>query len=281
MQIDVFLAVLAAALMHAGWNAIIKMRLDRLSAMTLMSFLMGALASLTLPFIAPPGAESWKWILTGSALHTGYKLFLVRAYAAGDLVQIYPLARGAAPLITAVAGLFILGEDLSAMAMFSIAVLSIGIALMAFRGGGGVSRLSGSAMFYALITSIFIASYSLNDGIGARTASSPFSYGAWLFTIDGFAMAAIALPALPRGAVAAMRHEWRGGLAAAALSLGAYVIVLWAMTRAPVAAVAALRESSILFALLISVIVLKERLTPWRVGAALTILAGVAGLRLG
>lgn len=281
MQIDVFLAVLAAALMHAGWNAIIKMRLDRLSAMTLMSFLMGALAALTLPFIAPPGAESWKWILTGSALHTGYKLFLVRAYAAGDLVQIYPLARGAAPLITAVAGLFILGEDLSATAMLSIAVLSIGIALMAFRGGGGVSRLSGSAVFYALITSIFIASYSLNDGIGARTASSPFSYGAWLFSIDGFAMAAIALPALPRGAIAAMRHEWRGGLAAAALSLGAYVIVLWAMTRAPVAAVAALRESSILFALLISVIVLKERLTPWRVVAALTILAGVAGLRLG
>ncbi len=281
MQIDIFLAVLAAALMHAGWNAIIKVRLDRLSAVTMMSFLMGLIAALSIPFTDPPGTASWKWILTGSALHTGYKLFLVRAYAAGDLVQIYPLARGAAPLITAVAGLFVLGESLSIAAMTSIAVLSAGIALMAFRGGGSLHRLTGSAVFYALATSAFIASYSLNDGIGARSASSPFSYGAWLMAIDGFAMAAIALPFLPTGAIGAMRHEWRGGLAAAFLSLGAYVIVLWAMTRAPIAAVAALRESSILFALLISAIVLKEKLTAWRILAAMLILAGVAGLRLG
>ncbi len=281
MGLDVFFAVLAAAFMHAAWNAMIKQRLDRFLSISLMSFAMGSLSLLCIPFFPVPEGITWLWIVLSALLHTGYKVYLIRAYDSGDLAQVYPLARGAAPLITAVAGLLLLSETLSPLTTIGIAVLCAGIVLMSYRGGAALERLSGIAIANALITSLFIAAYTIVDGIGGRGAVSPSSYAVWMFAIDGLWMALFCVMVRGRAAFVSVLPEWKTGLVTGALSLGAYWIVIWAMTKAPIAAVAALRESSILFAVLLSTLVLKERMTVWRAAAALLIVAGVVGLRVG
>jgi drug/metabolite transporter (DMT)-like permease len=281
LSLEVFFAVLAAALMHAGWNAIIKVRLDRFLAISLMGLTMGSLSLVGLPFVAVPQGITWAWILASAALHTGYKLYLIRAYEAGDLGQVYPLARGSAPLLTAIAGFVLLGEVLNPVMAAGIVVLCLGIVVMSMRGGSALAQLDRRAVFYALATSGFIAAYTVTDGVGARGAASASSYALWMFLIDGFWMASLCLMLKGRGVFAVMVREWRTGLVTGGLSLAAYWIVIWAMTRAPIAAVAALREVSILFALAISVMALKERFTGWRIIAALLIITGVVALRVG
>lgn len=281
MSFDVFLAVLAAGLMHAGWNAMIKQRMDRFLSISLMSFSMAGLSIICLPFFAVPQGFTWFWIVLSALLHTGYKIFLIRAYETGDLAQVYPLARGSAPLLTAVVGFMLLGENLSLIMTLGIAVLCLGIALMSMRGGAALGRLNGLAIVNALITSVFIAAYTLTDGIGGRSAVSPSSYAVWMFAIDGLWMAAFCIAVRGRSAFFGILPQWRQGLVTGALSLGAYWVVIWAMTKAPIAAVAALRETSILFAMVISVVFLREKLTRWRVGSALLIVAGVILLRSG
>jgi drug/metabolite transporter (DMT)-like permease len=275
----VFLAVLAAAFMHAGWNALIKVRLDPFLSISLMSLGMGAISLVCLPFVAVPAGWTWVWIWASVALHIGYKLFLVRAYRIGDLGQVYPLARGTAPLLTALGSAVLIGEVVSLAAGIAIAILCLGILLMSLRGAG-TAKLGRTTVLYALGTSGFIALYTLVDGVGGRSAPSASSYTAWLFLLDGLAMGLVCVAVRGRAAVAGLVPAWRTGLGTGALSLGAYWIVIWAMTQAPIAAVAALRESSILFALVLSTVMLKERLTAWRITAAVLILAGVAGLRI-
>lgn len=267
-------------MMHAGWNALIKIRLDPFLSISLMSFGMGAISLACLPFLAVPAGWTWVWILLSVALHMGYKLFLVRAYRAGDLGQVYPLARGTAPLLTALGSALLIGEIVSISTMVAIAVLSLGILLMSVRGASSAATLRQDTVLYALGTSVFIALYTLVDGVGGRSAPGATSYTAWLFVLDGFSMGVLCLAVRGRGALDAMLPAWRRGLGMGALSLGGYWIIIWAMTQAPIAAVAALRESSILFALILSSLMLKERLTAWRITAAVLILAGVAGLRI-
>jgi drug/metabolite transporter (DMT)-like permease len=281
LSLDVFLAVLAAALMHAGWNAIIKVRLDRFLSISLMGLAMGSISLALLPFVEVPQGITWLWILASAALHTGYKLFLIRAYEAGDLGQVYPLARGAAPLLTALAGFLLLDDVLTPLMTAGIVVLSLGIGVMSLRGGRTLAALDRHAVASALATSLFIAGYTLTDGVGARGAHSASSYAVWMFLIDGFWMASFCLMLKGPGAFFTMAREWKSGLVTGGLSFAAYWIVIWAMTKAPIAAVAALREVSILFAVAISVVLLKERLTGWRTAAALLIVAGVVALRTG
>jgi drug/metabolite transporter (DMT)-like permease len=221
------------------------------------------------------------WIGLSAALHIGYKLFLVSAYRTGDLGQVYPLARGTAPLLTALGGALLVGEVVSLPTGLAIAVLCAGILLMSVRGSGTRVSLDRATVLYALGTSGFIAAYTLVDGVGGRSAPSASSYTVWLFVLDGLFMGLLCLAVRGRPAVDAMIPAWRTGLGTGALSLGAYWIIIWAMTQAPIAAVAALRESSILFALVLSALMLKEKLTPWRIAAGVLILAGVAGLRMG
>ena len=281
MTFEVFIAVISAALMHAGWNAMIKQKLDRFLSISLMSFSMAALSLACLPFFAVPQGVTWLWIVLSAVLHTGYKIFLIRAYDAGDLTQVYPLARGSAPLLTAVAGFVLLGEVLSPVMVAGIVLLCLGIWAMSARGSATLVKLEGHAVLYALITSGFIAAYTLVDGIGGRGAVSASSYAVWMFAIDGVWMAIFCMMVRGPSAFISVLPEWKSGLVTGALSLGAYWLIIWAMTKAPIAAVAALRETSILFAVVISVLVLKERLTTWRIGAAVLIVAGVIVLRSG
>jgi len=278
MSATVFFAVLAAAAMHAAWNAVIKIRLDRFASISLMT-LGTAVVSLPLaPFVAFPEAATWGWIALSLALHTGYKFYLTKAYDNGDMAQAYPLARGTAPLLTTIGAAFLLQEIPSALALAGIGLLSAGTFLMSLRGGS-VGTIGHRAAGFALLTSVFVAGYTLTDGIGARSAETALSYAVWLFIADGIWSSIFCIMLRGRGVVRAVLPEWKSGLGAGLLSAVAYAIAMWAMTKAPIAAVAALRETSILFAMLLSVMMIGETMTRWRIGAALLIVGGVAALR--
>ncbi|TFI57466.1 EamA family transporter [Sphingomonas parva] len=278
MTAPVFFAVLFAALLHASWNAVVKLGLDRFASMLVMALMQSGIALLLTPFFAPPAAAAMPWLLLGSALHTGYKLFLIRAYSHGDLSEVYPVSRGTAPLIVADVGLVALGETMTPGRYAAIAAIAGGILLMAGGGRGGASR---RALAWALGTACFTAGYTMADGIGARLAQSVSGFALLLFVIDGLAMmTAGTVVRGPRAIGEAVAAAWRPGLATGAMSLGSYWIAIWAFTQAPLALVAALRETSVLFALLIGALFLGERVGPRRWLAAGLIGTGIVLIRL-
>ena len=279
MSAFVFFAVLGAAAMHAGWNAVIKIRLDRFASISLMTLATAVVSLPVLPFVAFPSAETWGWIGASLVFHTGYKYFLTRAYDAGDLAQAYPLARGSAPLLTTIGAVLLFREMPEPVAIGGIVLLSAGTFVMSLRGGS-VDGLGGRAVVYALVTSLFIAGYTLTDGMGARSADTALSYAAWLYIGDGIWSSIFCILLRGPGIVRVVLPEWKSALGAGFLSAAAYAIAMWAMTKAPIAMVAALRETSILFAMMLSVLMIGETLTRWRVAAALLIVGGVAALRL-
>ena len=276
MTIGVFLAVLGAALLHAGWNAVVKVGMDRFSSVLLLGLVQGGIALLLLPVFGLPPAPAWPWAVGSAALHSGYKIFLIRAYGHGDLSQVYPLARGTAPMIVAIAGALFLGEALGPLRIAAILAIAGGIMLMAGGGGQGLSR---TALLWALGTAAFTAGYTLADGIGARVAGEASAFTVLLFVFDGLFMLGFGLVARGGRAIAALAPAWRSGIAAGAMSLGAYWIASWAFTRAPLALVAALRETSVLFAMLIAVLLMGEPIAPRRWAAAGLILAGIVLMR--
>jgi drug/metabolite transporter (DMT)-like permease len=275
MSLAVFAAVLFAALLHAGWNALVKLGTDRFSSVLLLAMVQGGIALLLIPVFGLPAKAAWPWVLLGSTLHSGYKLFLIRAYRHGDLSQVYPLARGTAPLIVTIAGALFLGEVPAPVRAAAVTAIAAGIMLMA--GRGGLSRI---ALLWALGTACFTASYTMADGVGARRAGDASSFAMVMFALDGAVMIGVGLAARGPRAVAALRSSWRSGLAAGAMSLGSYWIAIWAFARAPLAMVAALRETSVLFAMLIAFLILKERIAPRRWAAAALIVAGILLMRL-
>ena len=279
MSAGVFLAVLAAAAMHAAWNALLKVQGDRFALVLLMSFGMGVAAAPLLPFAAVPQGVTWVWIAASICLQTGYKYYLTRAYETGDFAVAYPMARGTAPLLTTLGSALLLGEVPGPTAILGIVLLCGGVLMMSLRGRG--EGFGGRSVAFALLTSAFIAAYTLTDGAGARSAVDGVSYAVWLFAIDG--VLSLGLCALLRGrrAMSIVTGEWKTMLGGGFLSALAYGIALWAMTRAPIATVAALRETSILFAMILSVALLGERVAGRRVVAALVIVAGALALRLG
>jgi drug/metabolite transporter (DMT)-like permease len=276
----VFGAVLAAAAMHAGWNAVIKTGLDRMSSMLLLALVQSGIAVILLPFVPLPLPQSWAFIAGSALLHAGYKLLLVRAYGAGDLSQIYPLARGCAPLMVALAGIAALGEPLTPPALAAAGAIALGAAIMSLRGGIGLAALPPAAITYALATAGFTAAYTLADGIGARLAGTATGFALWMFAGDGLIMLAAALVTGGPSAFRRIAPAWRSGLIAGALSLASYCIAIWAMTRAPIALVAALRETSVLFAMLIAVAILREPAGPARWIAAGLIGGGLVLVRI-
>ncbi|HET6971688.1 MAG TPA: hypothetical protein VFH92_11225, partial [Phenylobacterium sp.] len=219
-----------------------RVGLDRFSSILLLSMTQSGLALALLPFAPLPAPAAWPWVAGASLLHTGYKLFLIRAYQHGDLSQVYPLARGSAPPVVALGGLVLFGERLSPTGWLAVGLIAAGVALMALRGGSiGLGRMSGRAFGYALGTAVFVAAYTLADGKGARLAGSATTFAMWMFVGDGLGMLAYAVATRGLRAPLAVLAEWRTGAPAGMLSLGSYWIALWAFTRAPVALVAALR----------------------------------------
>lgn len=276
MTLLVFSAVLLAAFLHAAWNAWVKGDEDRFASIISMSAGQSVLAALLLPFFDLPAGNAWIWVAASAALHTGYKIFLINAYERGDLSQIYPLARGTAPLIVAVASAVFFSEVPPPLRLAAVAAIGIGILLMA----GGKGRLSGTALLLALGTAAFTSAYTIVDGYGARVSGNASGFILWAIAIDGPLMLAYGTLARGNAAMRALRTGWKQGLAAGAMSAGAYWIVVWAFTQAPLAMVAALRETSVVFAMLIAAFLLKEKVPPRRWAAAGLIGGGVVLMRV-
>jgi drug/metabolite transporter (DMT)-like permease len=276
----VFVAVLAAAACHAGWNALLKLRLEPAVSTGLMAMASGLIALPFVVWLGPLDVAAWPYLAATVAIHVGYFLTLAEAYRHGDLGQVYPIARGTAPLITATVGSLVLGEALGLPGWAGVTVLAAGILLLASRGGRSARQLRGRSVAFALLTSLTITGYTLVDGLGARVAGSAAAYTAWLFLLSGAAMSMHGLVYIgPQRLAAGFRANAPAALGGAALSVAAYGIAIWAMTVAPIALVAALRETSVLFATLLSTFLLRE---PWlaaRIAAAFMVLAGALLLR--
>lgn len=279
MDAFVFAAVLVAAACHAGWNALIKVKLEPFTSAALISIASALLALPVVAFAGLPPFAALPWLLASVVLHFIYFIGLTEAYRSGDLGQVYPIARGAAPLMTAALSAVAVGEVLGPIAWAGIVVLAAGILLLSMRGGKEVS-FDRRSVGFALFTALTICGYSVVDGVGARTAGSAHAYVAALFVLDGVVMALFLLARRGTSVAAEVRQYWRQGLVGGALSLAAYWIAIWAMTKAPIALVAALRETSVLFAALIAVAALGEPLRAARVAAACLIVAGLVLIRL-
>lgn len=279
MPTIVFLAVLAAALLHAVWNALVKGGSDKFVGMTAIVLGQLAVSLVALAFVPFPARESWPLLAGSIALHIGYQSFLLLAYRVGDLTQVYPIARGSAPLMVAAISVGFLGVVLARTEMLAILVITAGIMSLGLTRHHDGMR-NGSATAFALVTGLFIAGYSLVDGTGARLSGSPVAY----FALTCIGNAAVFCPivemlkpgTLRRVPVDARATLLVGGTA----SFVAYSLVVWAFTKAPIALVSALREVSIVFALLIGVLMLGERLNLARLASTMLTLLGAALLRL-
>ncbi|WP_305821938.1 EamA family transporter [Massilia brevitalea] len=278
MSGTVAMAVLAAALMHAAWNAMLKTKGDAFLSTVAVAVSAGLLCALALPWLPQPAPASWPCIAASALIHVLYYALLMATYRDGDVSLAYPLMRGCAPLIVASFGLAFMGERLGAMQWLSICLICGGVLAMTGRARANTAT-SRRTTLLALASAATIAAYTLVDGAGVRLSDAPAAYTMWIFAATAPGVAALAVrrrrellpfvrsnPALPGGG---------------ALSVGAYWVALWAMTQAPVAAVAALRETSILFATAIAVFVLRERVAPPRLAGAVLIACGAAAMRLG
>jgi drug/metabolite transporter (DMT)-like permease len=280
MQNAVFLAVLFAAACHAGWNALIKVGLDPLSTTTLISLGSGVVALILVPFVGTPAMAAWPWLIGSIAIHLVYFASLIESYRTGDLGQVYPIARGAAPLMTAVATTIFIDERLSTVGWTGILALVAGVLLLSARGGRELAQIDRRAIGFALFTAMTICAYSVVDGVGARLAANPNAYSLWLFIGIAVVMLPYALYRDGPDVIPAMQRFWRRGFAGGALQVLSYGIAIWAMTVAPIAVVATLRETSVLFGAVIAVVVLKEPLRAVRVVAACMIVCGLVLIRL-
>ncbi len=277
LPIHVTLLVLLAALLHASWNAIVKSSASKLLDTVTLSIAAGLICLLLLPLLPLPGRASWPWLLASVILHVFYFLALAGAYRWGDLSHAYPLMRGTAPLLVALIGVFMLDDHLTSGMWAGIALISIGILVPVFWRPRAVSA---RATLIALGNAAIIASYSLVDGFGARASGNAVSYCLWIFFLDAFPITLVALAIHRRRVWEYALQRWKPCTVGGLCTLGSYGIVLWAMTQAPIAAVAALRETSVIFAAVIGSALLKEQMGRLRIAGAVLVACGIAALRL-
>ncbi|HLZ68193.1 MAG TPA: EamA family transporter [Aliidongia sp.] len=263
---------LAAAVLHAGWNAMLRAGGDRFSAMVVMSA--GAsLAALPWAVMAGvPVAGAWPMLLISAVLHVGYNLALVWAYRHGELGLVYPLARGAAPLLVTLSAAIFVGEHLPVAALLGVCLVSVGILGLA---GAKTGR---AALLPAFLTSLFIAGYTVTDGLGARVSGDPAGYAAWLFVLGGLPMMLIHRTQRGRFLPPIATRETAKAAAGGVVSLVAYGLVIVAVAVAPMGAVSALRETSVLAAALMGRFFLGERLTGRRLAGCSLVAVGAVCL---
>lgn len=278
------LAVLVGAVLHASWNALIKAGGDK-ALDTALVHLMGAVVALPLMlWVGLPQLEVWPYILASLVIHVGYYIALVGAYQHGELGLTYPIMRGLAPLLVALGSSLALGESPTAAAWVGILGITLGVALVGLAHPGEALHHR-KALIFAFANAGIIAMYTLVDGRGVRVSGNPLRYVMLLFVLDGFAYPLLVWlrrsSAARRDLLVYARQRWPVATLGGAASIGSYAIALWAMTRAPVASVAALRETSVLFAAVIGTIWLKEKFGLQRALGTGVIVAGVIALRLG
>lgn len=273
----VLAAVLLAALMHASWNAALKAQPDTTLAALAVSGGAGLLGAVALLFLPPPDPASWPFIAASGAIHVVYYLLLAWAYRHADISHAYPLMRGCAPVLVALAGQLVAGERLHGAQWAAIGLIGAGGAVLTF---GARQPAGAKATVLALLAAVLIAAYTLVDGIGVRRSGSPAAYTCWILMLGAVGAVAVSWRStegrLPAYVLRRPGLVLLGGVA----TTGSYAIALWAMTLAPVAVVAALRETSIVFATAIAALVLRERMTRARVAGAGIIALGAVAMRL-
>lgn len=279
MAIDVMLAVLLGALLHAVWNAMIRGSGNRTLDMVLVVAGAGALMVLMLPFAPLPATASWPYLLASGAIHVAYFLLVAMSYRHGEMSFVYPIMRGSAPAVSAIAAALLLAEIPPAGGWLGVALICGGVMLLAadsWRNGS----FHGRAALFALSTAAVIVIYTLVDGIGVRLSGHAASYTGWVFLLTAAPLLAIFLLRDRAVTLTYLRQHWQRGLFGGACTLASYALALWAMTQAPIALVAALRETAVIFGVLIAALVLRERITRIRYLSILVVTAGAVAIKL-
>ena len=274
ISLPVTLAVLGAALLHASWNVLVKSGADKELETFNIAIGSGLVALVAALFLPAPASASWPWVAASAVVHILYFVFLAGAYRWGELSYTYPVMRGGGPMIVALVGALVLGEVLPLHATLGVLFICAGI--LAFASG----RHDGRATAFALANAVVIATYTLVDGNGARLSEAPASYTLWFFVANGVVIAIYGWLRRGRAVNAYFVGAWKKALVGGSCAVASYGIALWAMTRAPIAIVAVLRETAVIFGALIAVVVLKEKLTRRRLAATGAVLLGLIALKL-
>jgi drug/metabolite transporter (DMT)-like permease len=276
LTLAVTLAVLAAAVTHAIWNAVAHGIKDQTLAFALIGA-GGTLAAIPLVIIAAmPKPASWPYLLGSVAIHVFYNLLLMRCYRYGEFSQVYPLARGTSPLVVTILAAIFVGERPTLPQIAGVLVVSAGLAALIFAG----RKPGRTALLAAIGTGLTIAAYTTVDGVGVRQSASPAGYIGWLILLESLC---VPMFALIRRRDVLLKQPPRillAGLAAGALSLVAYGLVLWAQTRGALAPIAALRETSVIFGAIIGTLVFREPFGRTRIAATLLVVGGIVLLNL-
>ena len=279
LPIEAAALVLVAAFLHASWNALVKAGHDRLVVLAVANATGVVISVMLSPFVSLPLPASWPFLLGSIILHTGYYFFLIRAYRVGDLSHVYPMARGLSPMLVALLAAVFANEIPTPWGMLGVVLACAGIISLAFESGPPW-RGDARPVIYAVGTAVFIAAYTLMDGMGVRRAGDPFSYIVWLMLLDGIPIIAFTAFVRRHQLIASIGGNWRAGCTSGALQFGAYALVIWAMSLGAMASVSALRETSVIFAAIIGVVVLKERVGALRIAAAILVALGIVLMRI-
>ena len=279
MSFPVMLLVLLGAALHATWNVIIKAGSDKLLDTILVTCGAATIAVLALPFVPLPEKASWPYLGTSVAIHFAYFTLVALTYRTGELSYAYPIMRGSAPPLTAVVAAATVREPLSFGAWLGIALISAGILALTgdlWRSG----RLPFATAAFGLLNAVVIVGYTLVDGIGIRLSGNASGYIVWLFVLIPLPLLCLTLLTRPRAFVTQFRMRWRAGFFGGMCTTTSYGLALWAMTVAPIAPVAALRETSVIFATVFASLFLKERFGVVRYLAAVAVTLGAIAIKL-
>jgi len=276
LSLIVTLAVVAAAVTHATWNAIAHGIKDQTLAFALIG--VGGLAvSIPLVIVAAlPRSAAWPYLLASVAIHVFYNLLLMQCYRLGEFSQVYPLARGISPLVVTILAAIFVHEHLALAQIAGVVIVSAGLAFLVLGG-----RRPGRGAFLAAVgTGLTIAAYTTVDGVGVRLSASPVGYIGWLMVLESLCVPLFAAVRRRDVLLKQSRRILLGGLAAGALSVLAYGLVLWAQTRGALAPIAALRETSVIFGAIIGTLVFREPFGRTRVTATVVVVGGIVLLNV-
>lgn len=271
--------VLLAALLHAVWNVLVRASEDKMRDAALVVGGAGLWMCAWIPFAPVPAVESWPYLVASALIHVVYFSLVGLCYRDGEMSLVYPVMRGTAPVFSCLVVALLLEEDISPEGWAGVLLVSGGVLLLA-REGAGSTGAPGRALRLALINAGVIVLYTLVDGVGARASGCALSYTGWVFLLTALPMlSGLALLNGPE-ILRTMLDKWPRALFGGACTFGSYGLALWAMTLSPIALVAALRETSVVFGGLMAVLFLRERVRPLRVLSLALVLAGAVLIRL-
>jgi drug/metabolite transporter (DMT)-like permease len=276
-------AVILAGVLHATWNAMAKGTADRHASFAIFGLSYAVCGAVAVAFAAPLARAAWPFAAASAVLHVVYSWLLARSYRLGDFNQVYPLARGTAPMLVAFIATTAFGDSMTAAQLAGVAVICGALGVLAFAGSersGKGAAPSGPAVRAALLTGVSIAAYTIVDGLGVRASGSPVAYAGWIFLGMGPLIVAWTAVARRAALLPAMRAQWRVGVIGGVIGVIGYAVVLWAQTAGALAVVAALRETGVVTGALIGVLVFREPMGRTRVAAAVAVAAGAALINL-